>query len=261
MVLEKIIEYTRKRVEHERKELVLPRRHKERKDFRENLEKSVFSIIAEYKPSSPSGVRAKWDYLDYVFRLSSCASAFSVLTEPKWFKGSYNNLVNISRITEKPILMKDFILDTFQIEVAWAIGADAVLLMLDVLGEDELGYLARYARSKGLQTLVEVSSHEDAAYLDEKPYVDVLGINSRDFKTLTTDINRLREGARVIKRAFPLAESGVKRPKDAFKLGTWGFRGALVGTALMESSSPMLDCLNFKVSGSLGFFGIPYSSS
>ena len=245
-MIEEIVQYTLKRIEMERKRLWLPKRNRGVKNFRLELERNAFSIITEYKPSSPSGVKAKWDPIGYVNEVSPCSSAFSVLTEPRWFKGSYDNLRLISRITEKPVLMKDFVVDPFQVDIAYSFGADAILLMADVLGEDELSYLARYAKSKGIQTLVEVSSKDDLEVYDGKPYVDVLGMNSRDFKTLTTDINRLREAGFLIKRAFPLAESGIRSPEDAARVASWGFRGALVGTSLMESEDPRRLCFEFK---------------
>ncbi len=220
------------------------------------MENGVFSIIAEFKPSSPSGVKARWKLEEYLPRVNRCASALSVLTEPKWFKGSYANLRKASLLTSNPVLMKDFVIDPWQIEVAYSYGADAVLLMLDVLGEDDLSYLARLAKAKGLQTLVEVSSVEDALAFDGKPYVDVLGINSRDFKTLKVDINRIKKGGRVINKSFPLAESGVKSVADAYSVGSWGFRGALIGTSLMESTDPMGTCWKLKEAGTVGFFSI-----
>ncbi|ALU11860.1 competence protein ComA [Ignicoccus islandicus DSM 13165] len=250
-MIEEIVNYTLNRIEFERKSLALPKRDKKGViDFRASLEKDAFSIITEFKPSSPSGVRAKWAPIDYVNEVRPCSSAFSVLTEPKWFKGSYENLRLISSITDKPILMKDFVVDPFQIDIAYAFGADAVLLMVDVLGEDELSYLARKAKARGLQTLVEVSNKEDLVIYDKKPYVDVLGMNSRDFKTLKVDINRLHDGGFLIRRAFPLAESGVKSPEDAMKVASWGFRGALVGTSLMESNAPRELCVELKRKGS-----------
>ncbi|UXD21588.1 indole-3-glycerol phosphate synthase [Ignicoccus pacificus DSM 13166] len=257
MILKKIIERTEERVKEERRSLLLPKREKGIVDFRASLERGAFSIIAEFKPSSPSGVRARWKLEEYIPRVSPCASAISVLTEPYWFKGSYLNLKKISLLTDRPLLFKDFVIDEIQVEAAYSFGADAVLLMYDVLGEDELRYLAKLVKAKGLQTLVEVSSPEDALSFDGAAYVDVLGINSRDFKTLKVDINRIARGGRVIEKSFPLAESGLKTSRDAFKVGAWGFRGALVGTSLMESPDPRTKCLHLKASGTEGLFWLP----
>ncbi len=255
-VLEKIVRATEKRVEEERKSLVLPRRRKPLLDFRGSLEAGAFSIIAEYKPSSPSGVRARWRLEEYLPMVSPYASAISILTEPNFFKGSYLNLLKASLITNRPLLMKDFVIDPFQIEAAYSFGADAVLLMLDVLGEDDLRYLARLARARGLQTLVEVSGEEWAS-LSEEGWVDVLGVNSRDFKTLKVDVSKIFKAARFIsERAFPLAESGVKGPRDAYELGLRGYRGALVGTSLMESPDPLGSIKELKEAGSAGLFGL-----
>ncbi len=256
-ILEQIINYTRKRVERERKELVLPKRQRPIIDFRGALEKGAFSIIAEFKPSSPSGVKARWSLVEYLPRVK-LADALSVLTEPKWFKGSYWNVYRASQLTAKPILLKDFVIDDIQIEAAYSFGADAVLLMIDVLNEDDLKYLALKAKAKGLQTLVEVSSIEWAEALSKEPWVDILGVNSRDFKTLKVSVERIFKISRYIdERAFPLAESGVKGSKEAYELGLRGYRGALVGTSLMESIDPMGLISEIKFAGTLGLFSIP----
>jgi len=253
LVLEKIVKATEERVKRERRELVLPRRQKGILDFRSSLERNSFAIIAEYKPSSPSGVRARWELEEYLTKVRG-AAALSVLTEPIFFKGSYENLRKASMLTDKPVLFKDFVVDEFQLSAAHAYGADAVLLMLDVLGEDDLKYLALKAKAMGLQTLVEVSREEDAQ-LSEEPWVDVLGVNSRDFKTLKTDIRRLFGAVRYVsERAFPLAESGLKRASDAYELALRGYRGALVGTSLMESPDPRGTLMALKLAGDLGLF-------
>jgi len=250
-LLEKIIDITVKRVEEERKRLALPKRFKPVRDFRGSLERGAFAVIAEFKPSSPSGVKARWGLLEYLERVKA-ADALSVLTEPRFFKGSYYNLARAATLTDKPILFKDFVVDPFQIEAAYAFGADAVLLMIDVLGEDDLKYMALKAKSLGLQTLVEVSKPEDAS-VSEEAWVDVLGVNSRDFKTLKTDIKRIFKATRYIaERAFPLAESGVKGSRDAYELALRGYRGALVGTSLMESPDPLGSLLSIKRAGSAG---------
>jgi len=257
LVLDKIVKVTMERVERERRELVPPKRVKPTRDFRGALERGSFAIIAEFKPSSPSGVKAKWRLEEYVPRIT-LADAMSVLTEPVFFKGSYENLRKASTLTPKPLLFKDFVLDPFQIEIAYAYGADAVLLMLDVLGEDDLKYLALKAKSLGLQTLVEVSKPEDAS-VSEEQWVDVIGVNSRDFKTLTTDVRRIFEATRYIsERAFPLAESGLKRARDAYEMALRGYRGALVGTSLMESPDPRGTILELKNAGNMGLSRFSY---
>ncbi len=257
-MIDRIVDFTLSRVEKERKSLALPKRaRKGVRDLRQQLERDSFSIITEYKPSSPSGVRGKWGPIGYLNEVKGCASAFSVLTEPKWFKGSYKNLSLISRLTDKPVLMKDFVVDTFQIEAAYSFGADAVLLMVDVLGEDDLAYLARYAKSRGLSTLVEVSDKELLEVYDRKPYVDIVGMNSRDFKTLKTDVNRLKDGGFLVRRAFPLAESGIRGGNDVEKVASWGFRGALVGTSLMESERPGELCWELKRRGTAALSSRP----
>ena len=255
--LQRIIQYTERRIEYERKHLTLGTRCRPIKDFRGELERTQFAIIAEYKPSSPSGVKAKWDIEDYIYLISPCASAISVLTEPKWFKGSYTNLRKIANITDKPVLFKDFVIDTFQIDIAYSFGADAILLTLEVLGEDNLKYLAKYTKNKGLQTLVELPRPEYGSLFDKEPYIDVIGFNSRDFTTLTTNIYRIANGPRYVSKKFVLAESGIKTRHQAFLVGSWGYRGALVGTSLMEDIDPRTRCLELKEAGNAGLFWLP----
>ncbi len=250
-VLKTIIEYTEKRVEMERKWLTLPKRKRRTIPFRD-IFRECCALIAEFKQESPSGVSAKWrEPLNYLTTLHRVASAFSVLTEPRFFKGSYKYLETFSRISSKPILMKDFIIDPFQIEIGYAYGADAVLIIAKALREEEVDYLARYALSKGLTPLIEVVSIEEAEIYSSKPYEKVIGVNSRDLDTLQIDVEKLREIREFIK-GFAIAESGIKSKKEAYKVGSWGYEAMLVGTSLMESDDPRALALELKQTCCLG---------
>ncbi len=236
-VLRKILEVTEKRVERERKEIVPPKRRKRVLTF-EDAFRDCCMLMAEFKRSSPSGVSAKWvDPKLYVNELFKVASAFSVLTEPHFFKGSYNYLADVSSVSSKPVLMKDFIIDPFQIKLGHAYGADAVLLIAKAMREEEVDYLARYANSLGLLPLIEVTTVEEVQTFSTKPYRRIIGVNSRDLDTLKIDINRLEIIRRYIK-GFAIAESGIRTTKDAYLIGMWGYEGMLVGTTLMESEKP-----------------------
>ena len=246
-VLKRILDVTEKRVEMERKTITPPKRRKKVINF-EDAFRDCCMLMAEYKRSSPSGVSAKWFSPKlYVTELLGVASAFSVLTEPHFFKGSYKHLTEISNISSKPILMKDFIIDPFQIEIGYAHGADAVLIIAKALREEEVDYLARYANSKGLTPLIEVTDVEEATIFSEKPYKKIIGVNSRDLDTLKVDVERLKDLRPYIK-GFAIAESGIKSPKEAYSVGLWGYEGMLVGTALMESERPAELARELKVS-------------
>ena len=131
------------------------------------------------------------------------ASAISVLTQPLYFDGSLDNLKIVRENTNLPILMKDIIIDTKQIDAGFNLGADAILLIETLFKENnnKLEQLITFAKNKGLEILLEVNNREElnkAATRD----VDILGINNRDLNTLELDIettNRILKDCNIDK--------------------------------------------------------------
>ena len=194
------------------------------------------NIIAELKRKSPSaGPMGEIDD-GRIAAYTRYAKAISVLTDRTYFGGSYEFLEEVARKTSLPVLCKDFIIHECQIDYAYAKGADAVLLIVRVLGRERLEALYAYAQSLGLACLVEVHAKEELREISGiRP--PVVGVNARDLDTLKIDLNLSAEILLAVDAPVRIAESGI-RTRDDIKR----FKGAnafLVGEALMKS--PDLD--------------------
>lgn len=199
------------------------------------------AIIAELKKASPSKglIRADFDVPQLAADLAHAgAAALSVLTDEKFFQGSLHNLELASHATNLPCLRKDFIIDEFQLLEARACRADAVLLIVAALSDDELVSLRRRARELQLDVLVEV---HDADELDRALAAgcDIIGVNNRNLHnfevTLQTSLDLApRISANVVK----VAESGIESPADIARLRDAGFDAFLIGETLMRAARP-----------------------
>jgi len=198
------------------------------------------SIIAEYKPRSPTS-----DPLDVppdplktaeVFERAG-AAAMSVLVESDYFRGGPELFSLLRSKTHLPMLFKDFVTSPRQIEMARALGASSVLLIAKALKPEALDYLVHASVSAGLEPLVEVHDQEDIQKLvscDSYEDVKLVGINSRDLRTLETDISKLQALSRLVPNdRFLIAESGITSAQEISALH--GFDAALIGSSLMHS--------------------------
>jgi indole-3-glycerol phosphate synthase len=203
-------------------------------------------VIAEVKFVSPSegvlrdGASESAAAIIASSYLRAGAAAISILTEPEFFGGAPSFLAAARK--ENPdacLLMKDFFVDAYQFELARACGADAILLIAALLGP-RLTELAGEARAYGLSALVEV--HDEAeAEAALALGADVLGVNSRDLRTLKTDLGIARRLAPLAKRAgVAVAESGLRSRADVDDLIAHGYKGFLIGTSLMRNADPGL---------------------
>jgi indole-3-glycerol phosphate synthase len=162
----------------------------------------------------------------------------SVLTEPTLFGGSFADLSDVADAVDTPVLCKDFVVDPVQLFVARGHGADAVLLMVSVLGEDVGGFMD-LADTLGLAALVEV--HDDAELdIALTAKATLVGVNSRNLKTLEVSAEKV---APVIARAAAaglvvVAESGVRERADVERLASMGADAVLVGETLMRAGFP-----------------------
>lgn len=193
-------------------------------------------IISEIKPASPSEGRIRETD---AARLAGAmerggACAISVLTEPFYFFGSLENLQKAKKATNLPILRKDFIVDEYQLHEAKHYGADAVLLMVAVLGEGLGGFYERTGEL-GMEALVEVHDEcELGIALDAQ--AELIGINNRDLRTLEVDLDTTKKLAGGIpKNKTIVSESGVKTEED-LKFVLKYADAALIGTTLMRAS-------------------------
>ena len=205
------------------------------------LQADGLAVIAEVKRRSPSRGVIDPD-LDPAARAVSYeeggAAAVSVLTEPDHFAGSLDDLRTVRGAVGLPVLRKDFVVHPAQIWDARAAGADAVLLIVAILDDDELAALVEEAGATGLAALVEVHTGEEAARALGAG-ASIVGVNNRNLATFDVDLTtaeRIRPllGDGVV----TVAESGVSGPEGAARMAGAGYDAILVGEAAVRSSDP-----------------------
>lgn len=202
-------------------------------------EGSTLALIAEVKQASPSKgqIATAFDPVQTAATYERAgASAVSVLTDVQYFKGSIGDLEAVRKTVSLPVLRKDFIIDELQIAQARLAGADAVLLICAALSSSRLVELSNYAKSIGIDTLVEVHHERELeAALAAEP--SVLGINNRDLHTFEVSLETTqRVLQQVPERVTAIAESGVRTQEDAALMAQYGAQGILVGEALMRTT-------------------------
>ncbi|HVO82583.1 MAG TPA: indole-3-glycerol phosphate synthase TrpC [Terriglobales bacterium] len=247
--LDQIVSATRRRVARARQDADL--RALERlaeahapRGFRQSLagkSGADVAIIAELKKASPSRglIRAGFDPGSLARELETAgAAALSVLTDEKFFLGSLQNLQLASTSTKLPCLRKDFILDEFQLLEALAYGADAVLLIVAALSQEELVGLAMQSRGYALDVLCEVHDEgELQRALDAG--CNLIGVNNRDLRTFQVDLNTaLRMAECIPSHVVSVAESGIESGHDIARLRGAGYQAFLIGESLMRAQSP-----------------------
>ena len=209
------------------------------RDLEAALAGDEISLIAEIKRATPSQGALDLD-LDAA-RLARAyehggAAAISVLTEPDYFKGSLEDL-QAARVADVPLLRKDFILDVFQLLEARAAGADSVLLIARVLG-DELAGFVRASRALSMEPLVEVFE-ESELETARNAAARVIAINHRDLETFEVDTRRTAKLAPLIPGdVIVVAASGVSNRAEIDELAAAGARAVLVGQSLVTAPDP-----------------------
>ena len=211
------------------------------RDFAAAFSGPGLHVISELKKASPSKGLIREDFrpADLARELTDAgAAALSVLAEPHKFLGGEEN-VRIARAnTDLPILFKDFVSTRYQILRARACGADAVLLIAAVLGDVEMSDLLSYARSLGMEALVETHT-EDEISRAVGVGAKIIGVNCRDLKTFHTDPSITAGLIRLIPEGVVrIAESGMRSKEDLRLLRAAGSDGFLIGEALMREPSP-----------------------
>jgi indole-3-glycerol phosphate synthase len=202
---------------------------------------TALRLIAEIKFRSPSAgtLSRKLSAADRARTYEAAGAAMvSVLTDAKWFDGSFADLRAAREAVGVPILCKDFIIDAAQIDRAWASGADAVLLIARCIRSERLPSLIEYAKACGLEPFVEVV---DEPELDRalEGGARLIGVNARDLDTLQMDAERTtRVLARIPSGRIAVHLSGVKSNADARQIAASRADAALIGTALMRRDDP-----------------------
>ena len=205
-----------------------------------NLSKGKFSLIAEIKKASPSaGVIIK-DYnpadIAAIYEKNN-ATCLSVLTEEDFF---YGNLDHISKIKEQinlPILCKDFFIDKFQIPLAKSFGADAILLIVAALNQNQLEELYNTALEYKMSVIIEVHTIEEAKRVTSFSNA-IIGINNRNLKTLKTDLNNTFEIYDILNNfdGILISESGIKNKEDVLNISNQtSIKTFLIGESLLKN--------------------------
>jgi len=199
------------------------------------------NVVAEHKRRSPSRGRIREDLTpaDVARRYEEAgAIALSVLTDEAFFGGCLAHLVEIRAATVLPVLRKDFVLDAWQVWEARASGADAVLLIVAGLSDEELRALLAVAREAGMDALVEV---HDRGELERalSAGARVVGVNNRDLRTLEVSLGTsLALAPAIPKGVVAVAESGIRTGEDVRRLRDAGYDAFLVGEHLMAAPDP-----------------------
>ncbi len=209
--------------------------------FHKALARPGIGVIAEFKRRSPSAGSlregADLNTIAGAYERGG-ASALSVLTEGPNFEGSLVDVRAAREACELPILRKDFILDPYQLYEALAAGADAILLIVAALDQQELASLHDLARKLGLDVLVEVHDRDELARAAQIG-AELIGVNNRDLRDFTVDVRRTeRLLAEMPVGTTVVSESGISAPEQLERLEEEGVAAVLVGELLMRAPDP-----------------------
>ena len=258
-ILEKICEDKKVFIEKEKKKKSInfliknTSKIKKVKDFKKAfdkvLKKGKIPVISEIKKKSPSQKKFNKSFSpvkiakNYQKNGTVC---LSVLTDEKYFEGSLNHLKAVRKITNLPILRKDFIIDNYQIIESKNSGADCILLIMAALDKNHAKELETTAIEYGLNVLLEVHNEKELEQaLNLKS--NLIGINNRNLKTLKVNINNTKKLIKKIpKKKYVISESGIKSIDDMIDLWSYGIKGFLIGETLLKNQSNLNDFLNVK---------------
>lgn len=248
-----------KRLELPALQAALPQFHsveKQRPSLYETLiHGKQLNVIAEIKRASPSkgDIATAIDPVEQALTYEKAGAAcISVLTERKFFKGSYQDLNLVANAVAIPVLCKDFIIHEVQIDYAKAAGASVILLIVAALTDEELLGLYNYATRSGLEVLVEV---HDVRELERALTIGakIIGVNNRNLKTFEVDLQQTEKIASALNHsdiAF-ISESGIWNKDDAAQVASFGAKAVLVGESLMRSEHVVENLQALRVSFSM----------
>jgi indole-3-glycerol phosphate synthase len=225
----------------------------------------TFDVIAEIKQRSPAdgnlGCQSPYSESKGVSHLISRATAYaaggaaaiSVLTEPSRFDGELAHLeAVVAAVPNTPVMRKDFLVEPAQVLEARAAGASGVLLITTMLDDAKLQTMIDCAFEHGMFVLLESFDEDDlersARFLGSDGQL-LIGVNTRNLRTLEVDGDRLHKLAAHLPDATCVAESGLQVAEDAARVAGWGYSMALVGTALMRSDDPAVLITSMRNAG------------
>lgn len=241
MILDDIVSYTRIQVKKEKEKIPLNKLLVDYqvpvRDFKGALKDSGISIIAEIKKASPSKGVIRQDFSPQdtakVYELINI-DAISVLTEDRFFQGSLEYINLTKKVSSKPVLRKDFIVDEYQLYQTRAFGGDGALLIAEVLG-NRLKKFYNLAKELGLYPLVEVHNLTELENALNSG-CDIIGINNRDLKTFKVDMKTTENLIKDIPEGIiVVSESGIKAPEDIKYLRSLGVDAVLIGEIFMRN--------------------------
>lgn len=210
------------------------------RDMVSALRKETIALIAEVKKASPSKGVLIEDFdaarLGQVYA-DNGAAAISVLTDERFFQGCLDDLSAVREAVAVPLLRKDFVIDPYQVYQGRAAGADAILLIVAVLEDMQLGELHALIHELGMAALVEV---HDEAELEcaLKLGAPLVGVNNRDLRSFEVDLGTTARLASLVPDGVTLvAESGIASADDVRRMGQLGAHAVLVGESLVKSSN------------------------
>jgi len=210
------------------------------------LDETKTGIIAEFKRQSPSKgiINGTADIVEVTKGYTdNGASCLSVLTDNYFFGGSTADLIS-ARVNNIPILRKDFMIDEYQIIEAKSMGADVILLIAACLSAERVKELAVFAKSLQLEVLLELHTEEELGHICEE--TEIVGVNNRDLKTFTVDINRSIELSKKISTdKIKIAESGINDIETISTFKKAGFKGFLIGENFMKEPEPTIAFTQF----------------
>lgn len=250
-ILDKIITHKRQEVEERKASVPVAALEKSRFFTRATLSPSTFlregtGIIAEFKRRSPSKgvINDRVSAADVTKGYAEAgASCLSVLTDERFFGGSREDL-EAARVNAIPILRKDFIIDPYQIVEARSMGADMILLIAACLSPAEVRRLAEFAVSMGLEPVLELHSDDELGHICDA--TRMVGVNNRDLKTFTVDVERsIRLSRRLPGDRMLIAESGIDNIETIRYMREAGFHGFLIGEYFMKQQDPAIAFASF----------------
>ena len=243
-ILDEIVANTKSKLEIKKSEIhieellsKIDNKSIEESNFKKSLLNKDEAIIAEIKKASPSAGIISEDF-DPVSKAkeyeSFGAAALSILTEEDYFLGSISYLVNVKKVSDLPILRKDFIIDAYQIYESKLIGADCILLIAAILSDEQLQKFTNIADQLGLDYIIEINNKDELSRVETFSKA-IIGVNNRDLKTFKVDINN----SILLRNEFKqdnvfVSESGIKSRKDIDMLKENNINVFLIGESLMK---------------------------
>lgn len=214
----------------------------------QKLRESNTGIIAEHKRRSPSKsvINQKssvWEVAQGYEKAGACG--MSVLTDGKYFGGSLDDLLTTRASVKMPLLRKEFIIDEYQLLEAKAYGADVCLLIAACLNRKEIEQLSQFAKSLGLDVLLEVHNQEE---LEKSlmPSLDMLGVNNRNLKTFEVSLETSKSLSNQIPNDFvKVSESGISSIEAIKELKQYDYQGFLIGENFMKTEDPAKSAIEF----------------